>query len=236
METKKKQEAPTRKKNAETNDNGTFAKNPMSTVDSSVLQDQDIQSIFNNYVNQNSPAIWTTIKNNNMSGVPSQSSDLHKLSMKIFRVSSSSGVEKLREMYIEAYGQYIFTYRARGHPPSAYLDTLFSKIKKIKNEDPNSPCGPYYGVRIIKCNKYEDIVANTQEKADKLYTYLCQYGILSQFANYHEQIDGLGAGKYARVFRVKRNADSMEFAVKVYDTNKVIREDQSQMIIYEIKI
>lgn len=209
-------------------------KHPMeiSSAGSSMMKNR---SIFSNYIKSNSPAIWNTLRVNNVPGVPSQHSDLHGLSMKVFRVSTSSGVEKLKDMYIEAYGQYIFAHRARGHPPSSYMDTLFSKIKKIKNDDPSSVTAHYYGVRIIKCNKYEDIVVITQEKADKLYDYLCRYGIQSQFVNSHELIKGLGSGKYAQVFWV-RDQDGKEFAAKVYDTNKIIRGNMTQMIIYEIKI
>ena len=66
--------------------------------------------------------------------------------------------------------------------------------------------------------------------------YVEKWGVLAQFANYYTQIEGIGAGKYAKVFSVRRHTDNKKFAVKVYDTNKIFRENFSYYILYEIMI
>lgn len=55
-----------------------------------------------------------------------------------------------------------------------------------------------------------------------------------QFADNHEQIEGLGAGNFANVFKVERISDKKTFAVKVYNVRKLYKANQTKWVIYEI--
>ena len=66
--------------------------------------------------------------------------------------------------------------------------------------------------------------------------YVEKWTIFSQFANYFTQIEGIGAGKFAKVFSVRREIDQKKFAVKVYDSKKILSENHMFWILNEIII
>lgn len=211
----------------------TISHNPMSVDSMNHVQNL---SQFGEYIKQESPEMWISIKGNS-DKLPAIKPSLLQQEGKFLRISSGKDGDKLREMYLEGYNHYLFCYKCKGSTPSAWLDILFTKIKIISNTDViNCKIAPYYGVRVIKQHKYDDIVCKNQDKVDNQIEYFKRHAVQSQFANYYTQIDGLGAGKFAKVFKVERDKDKHEFAVKVYDTKKLFKEDQTFWVLYEIAI
>ena len=193
-------------------------------------------SLFNEYITKIAPDIWVTVKPD-LSNLPFIKAEDLQLDGEYYRVSynTKTGNESLKPMYLESYGKQILCFKKKGLKPQAYLDCMFARIKPIQNTDKKiNPDAPYYGLRIVKNHKYEDIVSRKLEDVELLLKYFFQYGVLSQFADNHTQIFGIGAGKFAKVFKVERNSDKKQFAVKVYDTRKLYKENQTKWVIYEI--
>ena len=213
-------------------DDGDISKNPMS-IESACVFDTVNLSIFNTYVKKCSAVMWVPIESNS-SNMPQIYEEELDIEDNYYRISTRDGSEKLKKFYQKSYSHFIFCHKDRDSVSAAYIDLQFSKMKYITNLD--TTIGPYYGIRIIKNDKFEDIVNYDEEKAVKLYEVMTNYCVLSQFSNYYTQIDGLGAGKFAKVFQVKRNKDDQQYAVKVYDTKKLHDNEQTYWVLYEITI
>ena len=58
--------------------------------------------------------------------------------------------------------------------------------------------------------------------------------MLGQFADSYTQREGLGQGKYGKVFSVVHNQTKKEFAVKFYSTKKLFDDNFQKCVLYEI--
>ena len=171
-----------------------------------------------------------------LSNLPPIKQEELMLDGKYFRVSSSNGKEALRVMHLEAYEKYLLAYPKKGEKPVAYLNTLFAQVKVIQSQDRDATLeSPWYGLKIIKGQGFEEIVSKNLDDVESLLKYFYSYGVLSGFSKTHTQVYGLGGGKFGKVFKARRDTDSQEFAVKVYDTRKLFKENQGKWILYEIR-
>lgn len=196
------------------------------------------QSLFEEYIKTYSPEMWVQISDAEKN-MEEYKPNKNTVALKGYysRISSSSGIEKLRAMYLLCDKKRLYCCKSERHDPSAYIDILFAKQKIITNQDPDALApAPYYGVRIIKNNKFEDIVHKEEKPIQDLITYLEEYVVLSQFANYYTQTGGLGAGKFGKVFEVYRNSDFKKFAIKVYNTERLYKDDLTLTVLYETNI
>lgn len=69
------------------------------------------------------------------------------------------------------------------------------------------------------------------------FNHFKNYCVLTNFRDHFTQVKVLGKGSFAKVFRVQRNSDGKEFAVKVFN-KELIMQDESEKIclLYEIKM
>ena len=132
------------------------------------------QSIFSEYISTDSPEMWIQI-NPKQDNMPKCDRSEPQVKGNFYRISVSKGYELLRDMYIECCGKYIFCHRKRSEGPRAYIDILFTRIKRVTNldkdgnlQDSKSTSTSYYGIRIIKNQRYEDIVHKDIAECDKL--------------------------------------------------------------------
>jgi serine/threonine protein kinase len=61
-----------------------------------------------------------------------------------------------------------------------------------------------------------------------------KFVVLGQFADSYTQKEGLGQGKYGKVFSVIQNQTKKEFAVKYYSTKKLFDDNFQKCVLYEI--
>ena len=76
-----------------------------------------------------------------------------------------------------------------------------------------------------------------QEVIELWYEHFKDYCILTNFRDHFTSVKVLGKGSFAKVFKVIRNCDQKEFAVKVFN-KKLIMEDPTELVclLYEIKM
>ena len=150
---------------------------------------------------------------------------------------SASGVIDKQPIHISYFDKFLFLYKDKQADPICFMDLMFCKAKSIRIEKKLGNIEPLmYGVRIIKDDKFEEIISYDLKQSDKLISFIEKWAVFNEFSNYYSQIEGVGGGFYAKVFSVYRNFDKKKFAVKAYDKNREETKKNSYMILYEISL
>jgi hypothetical protein len=87
-----------------------------------------------------------------------------------YRISTSSGSEKLQKIYMKCFRKFIFLYITATGRPVAYMDILFSKVKVLAIDGArfDRDGQTIYGIRIIKDKKFEELLHTDKKEAAKI--------------------------------------------------------------------
>ena len=133
---------------------------PTRTTSPSIVENtMDRVSLFTDYIKTDSPHMWIMVKNPSDLPTVNYENDL-ELEGQYYRISTSSGSEKLQKIYIKCYKKYIFLHKSPDGAAVAYLDVLFSKVKlvTISGSRFNRDEDTIFGIRIIKDKKFEELL------------------------------------------------------------------------------
>jgi hypothetical protein len=93
-----------------------------------------------------------------------------ELAGQYYRISTSSGSEKLQKIYMKCYKKFIFLHVSATGGPVAYLDVLFSKVKVLAIDGARfgREGQTIYGIRVIKDKKFEELLHTDKKEAAKI--------------------------------------------------------------------
>lgn len=200
------------------------------------LNNEERKSLFSYYITNNSPKIWCPID----PSIITQKNINHRKKFKgctFYRISGKGPDESLKEIYISVYENFVQLSKAEEKLPTVCLDVYFSTLKYSEVIDYNrNKNAPYYSVKIIKNDKFEEFVSKKKSDIDKLFRLLSRYCIQTSIQKDYTPMYGLGKGAFCKVFQAKKNDTGEEVAVKVYDTDNIYQAKQQEWVQNELKL
>ena len=95
----------------------------------------------------------------------------------------------------------------------------------------------HYGIKFIKKRAYEELFTKDKKIVEEWFEILKKYCILTKFRLYFDTVKVLGKGNFAKVYLVERKSDKKQFAVKVFDKNVIMNnEEEIKCLLYELKM
>lgn len=191
-------------------------------------------SIFNAFFQQLSSDLWT---------VQPEKVSFEKLYEMIvgesyskswcFRISKNN---KKEWFFIEFKGQYLIAYEDQTcKTPLTFFDTVFTKMEYIEIQvSDNGQVQNYYGQRIVKNGKFEEIFHPSRDFIEIIAENLAKHCVLSDFTNDFHVKESIGTGNFSEVFRCENKFTNEQYAVKVLEKKAIVNRNTFGQFLYEV--
>ena len=137
--------------------------------------------------------------------------------------------------YFELHDHYVFCKKDPNSEEIAYMDISNSFLKQTNTTVINDEL--HFGIKLIKKKAYEELFTTNEVLVNEWFEIMKRYCVLTNFKLNYETIRVLGKGNFAKVFLVQRKTDKKQFAVKVFDKELILEnEEERKCLMYEIKM
>ena len=152
-----------------------------------------------------------------------------------FYIKNFKNAKKYFLFNFELYENYIIVKKTKNDPPLVYMNirNCFMRV----SQSPWREGKKILGIKFFKKKVFEEIFNEDKKIVRNWFNLLKKYCILVKFRNYFNDIRVIGNGNFAKVYLVERDNSKNQYAVKVFDKNLFINDqNEKDCILNEIDI